>query len=298
MPEASRWAILVHGGAKTIAAALHDRNRAGCAAAAAAGAAVLRAGGSAVLAAEAAVQVLEDDPVFNAGFGSVLTSDGTVEMDAALMEGTGLMLGGVAGVRRVRNPIRVARAMLPARPVLLAGEGAERFAAEQGIALVDPAAMHAPEALASENGKAHDTVGCVAIDATGAIAAATSTGGLPGKHPGRIGDSPVPGAGLYADDTLGGCAFSGDGEAILRTLLAGQVMHALERGGSAQEAAEHAIARLGRVGGEAGAIVLEQSGRFGIAHNSDHFALALHASRLDAPRAAIHRDELEEFLHG
>lgn len=298
MPDAIRWAILVHGGAKTIDPALHDRNRVGCAAAAEAGAAVLRAGGGAVLAAEVAVRVLEDDPVFNAGFGSVLTSDGTVEMDAAMMEGTGLTIGGVAGVRRVRNPVSVARAMLPARPVLLAGKGAERFAADNGITLVAPETMLSPEALASENSKAHDTVGCVAIDTSGAIAAATSTGGLPGKHPGRIGDSPVPGAGLYADDTLGGCAFSGDGEAILRTLLASQVMHALERGGSATEAAAHAIARLGRVGGEAGAIVIERSGAFGIAHNSDHFALALHAAGLDAPCAGVHRDELKEHLHG
>lgn len=298
MPEATRWAIIVHGGAKTIDPALHDRNRAGTAAAAEAGAAVLRAGGSAVLAAEAAVRVLEDDPVFNAGFGSVLTSDGTVEMDAALMEGTELTLGGVAGVRRVRNPVSVARAMLAARPVLLAGEGAERFATDNGIELVEPETMLSPEALASENSKAHDTVGCVAIDTTGAIAAATSTGGLPGKHPGRIGDSPVPGAGLYADDTLGGCAFSGDGEAILRTMLAAQVMHALERGGSAGEAAEHAIARLGRVGGEAGAIVVARSGAFGVAHNSDHFALALHSHGLDAPRAGVHRDELKDVLHG
>jgi len=108
----------------------------------------------------------------------------------------------------------------------------------------------------------------------------------------------VPGAGLYADDTLGGCAFSGDGEAILRTMLAAQVMHALERGGSAGEAAELAIARLGGVGGEAGAIVIERSGAFGIAHNSEHFALALHSHGLDAPRAGVHRDEVKDLLHG
>lgn len=298
MPEARRWTIVVHGGAKTIDPVLHDRNRAGCAAAAEAGAAVLRAGGSAVFAAEVAVRALEDDPVFNAGFGSVRTSDGTVEMDAALMDGSTLAIGAVAGVRRVRNPVSVARLLLPARPVLLAGDGAERFAAMHGIDLVAPETMISPEALASENSKAHDTVGCVALDATGTITAATSTGGLPGKHPGRIGDSSLPGAGFYADDTLGGCAFSGDGEAILRTLLAAQVMHALERGGSVTEAAEHAIARLARVGGEAGAIVLDPAGRFGVAHNSDHFALALHASGLDAPQAAVHRDELKDFLHG
>ncbi len=298
MPEAARWALIVHGGAKTIDPALHDRNRAGCAAAAEAGAAVLRAGGSAVFAAEVAVRVLEDDSVFNAGFGSVRTSDGTVEMDAAIMEGTSLAIGAVAGVRRIRNPVSVARVILAADPALLAGGGAERFAANHGITVVAPETMVSRDALASEHAKAHDTVGCVAIDATGAVAAATSTGGLPGKHPGRIGDSPIAGAGFYADDTLGGCAFSGDGEAILRTLLAAQVMHALERGGSATEAAEHAIARLARVGGEAGAIVLERAGGFGIAHNSTHFALAVHSSALDAPRAALHRDELKDLLHG
>ena len=196
MPEATRWSLIVHGGAKTIDPALHDRNRAGCTAAAEAGAAVLRAGGSAVFAAEVAVRVLEDDPVFNAGFGSVLTSDGTVEMDAAMMEGSGLTLGAVAGVRRVRNPVSVARLMLPARPVLLAGDGAERFATDHGMALVDPETMISREALAFEHAKAHDTVGCVAIDATGAIAAATSTGGLPGKLVLQYGDQDLPDPGI------------------------------------------------------------------------------------------------------
>jgi beta-aspartyl-peptidase (threonine type) len=297
MPDASRWALIVHGGAKTIDPALHARNREGCMAAAEAGAAVLRSGGSAVLAAEAAVRALEDDPVFNAGFGSVLNSDGDVEMDSAMMEGGTLAVGAVAGVRRVRNPVQVARAMLGELPVLLAGEGAERFAAQHGVAPCDPAEMISEEALASENSKAHDTVGCVAMDATGTIVAATSTGGLPGKHVGRVGDSPIPGAGLYADNALGGVACSGDGESILRTMLAAHVMHALETG-SANQAAARAIEKLGRVGGEAGAIVIDRDGRFGVAHNSDHFAMALHASWLDAPRAGVHRDELEELLHG
>jgi beta-aspartyl-peptidase (threonine type) len=297
MSDGARWAIVVHGGAKTIDAALFARNRSGCARAAEAGAAILRVGGTSVEAAEAAIRVLEDDPVYNAGFGSVLNEDGDVEMDAAIMDGTDLALGAVAGVRRVRNPIRVARAMLPALPVLLAGEGAERFAIEQGIALCDPQDMISPERLASENSKAHDTVGCVAIDAQGHIAAGTSTGGLPGKHAGRIGDSPVPGCGLYADDHLGGAAFSGDGESILRTMLAAHVMHALGNS-SADAAAAKAIEKLGRVGGEAGAIVIDRAGRIGIAHNSDHFALGLHASWLADAQGAIHRNEFEEFLNG
>lgn len=297
MPDATRWALIVHGGAKTIRSELHDRNRAGCAAAAEAGAAILRSGGSAILAAEAAVRVLEDDPVFNAGFGSVLNNAGEVEMDAAIMEGSTLSLGGVAGVRRIRNPVRVAKAMMLARPVLLAGAGAERFAQEQGIALCDPEEMVSKEALASEYAKAHDTVGCVAMDAAGTLVAATSTGGLPGKHVGRIGDSPIPGAGLYADDKLGGVAFSGDGESILRTMLAAHVMHRLESG-SAREAADYAIEKLGRVGGEAGAIVVDREGRIGVAHNSDHFATALAASWIPAARGAVHREELEGFLNG
>jgi beta-aspartyl-peptidase (threonine type) len=297
MSEPPHWAIVVHGGAKTIDRTLFERNRSGCGKAAAVGAEILRAGGSAVLAAEAAVRQLEDDPVYNAGYGSVLNEDGDVEMDAAIMDGTTLALGAVAGVRRVRNPIRVARAMLPARPVLLAGEGAERFAIEQGIALCDPQEMISPNRLASENCKAHDTVGCVAIDAQGHVTAATSTGGLPGKHAGRIGDSPIPGCGLYADDRLGGAALSGDGESILRTMLAAHVMHALEDM-PAGAAAARSIERLARVGGEAGAIVIGRDGRIGIAHNSEHFALGLHTSGLGEARGAIHRDELRELLNG
>jgi beta-aspartyl-peptidase (threonine type) len=187
--------------------------------------------------------------------------------------------------------------MLGERPVLLAGEGAERFARAHGFELCAPEDMIAGDPLASEYAKAHDTVGCVALDMAGHVAAATSTGGLPGKHPGRIGDSPVPGSGLYADDLLGGVAFSGDGESILRTALAAYVMQALESG-PAGVAAQSAIGRLGRVGGEAGAIVIDTEGRIGIAHNSDHFAVAVHASNLTEACCAVHRDELEDVLDG
>jgi beta-aspartyl-peptidase (threonine type) len=295
MPEPrDRWAVVVHGGAKTIATALYDRNRAGCARAAEIAAAMLRDGGSAIEAAHAAIRTLEDDPVFNAGFGSVLTSDGEVEMDAALMDGTTLAVGAVAGVRRVRNPVCVARAMLDEAPVLLAGDGAERFAAEHGIQLVEPEEMISSEALASEM-KMHDTVGCVTLDMAGHLAAGTSTGGLPGKYPGRIGDSPLPGCGLLADDTLGAAAFSGDGESITRTTLAAHVLHVLESD-SAGPAARAAIERLGRVGGEAGAIVLDREGRIGIAHNSDNFAVAVHTTGLGRPLAGISAEELRGIL--
>ncbi|EQB06486.1 isoaspartyl peptidase/L-asparaginase family protein [Sphingobium indicum] len=294
MPEAS-WAIIVHGGAKTIKSALHQRNRDGCLAAAEAGAALLRQGGSALAAAEAAVRVLEDNPLFNAGFGSVLNADGEVEMDAAIMSGADLALGAVAGVRRIRNPVSLAAALLPERPAFLGAEGAERFASSRGIDFCDPREMIASDRLASEYAKAHDTVGCVALDLHGHVAAATSTGGLPGKHPGRIGDSPVPGCGLYADDRLGGVAFSGDGESILRTMLAAHVMQALATC-PADIAAEMALSQIGRVGGEAGAIVIDAGGRFGIAHNSDHFAIALHRSGWSEGTGAIHRNEVETLL--
>ncbi|AEG51020.1 Asparaginase [Sphingobium chlorophenolicum L-1] len=286
------WAIIVHGGAKTIDPALHARNRGGCRAAAAAGATVLRYGGCAVAAVEAAIRVLEDDDIFNAGFGSVLNADGEVEMDAAIMDGRDLSVGGVTGVRRIRNPIAAARMILPARPVLLAAEGAERFVAGQGMALCDPAGMIAPGRMASEYAKAHDTVGCVAIDAQGHVASGTSTGGLPGKHPGRIGDSPLPGCGLYADDGVGGVSLSGDGEMIIRATVAAHIMRAL-RSQPPCAAAGTGLDEMARVGGDAGAILIDRRGRFGIAHNSDHFAVGLHAARLAEPLGAVHRRELE-----
>jgi beta-aspartyl-peptidase (threonine type) len=214
-------------------------------------------------------------------------------MDAAIMDGTTLDVGAVAAVRTIRNPIRVAARMLEELPVLLVADGAERFARAHGIPVCEPGELTA--LLAAGGGPEHDTVGCVAIDAAGHIAAATSTGGLSGQHPGRVGDSPIPGAGLYADDQLGGVAFSGDGESILRTMLAARVMQALETQ-PAMPAAQSAIARLARVGGEAGAIVIDKAGGIGVAHNSEHFALALHASWLPEARAALHSTELKDVL--
>lgn len=296
MPEVGkRWALVVHGGAKTIDPEMFGRNRDGCLAAVEAGASVLRKGEGAVAAVEAAVRCLEDDPVFNAGFGSVLNAGGAVEMDAAIMDGETLAIGAVTGVRSIRNPVSAARAMLDELPVLLAGEGAERFAEAQGMALCRPEDMISEEALASE--KAHDTVGCVAIDMQGHVAAATSTGGLPGKHVGRIGDSPVPGSGFYADDAAGAVVFSGDGESILRILAAARAMHVLEQG-TAGAAAREAIRRLERVGGEAGVIVIDREARIGVAHNSEHFAVAVHASWLNQPRAAVERGEIGNLLDG
>jgi beta-aspartyl-peptidase (threonine type) len=285
------WAIVVHGGAKTIAPDRADASRAGCRAAAEAGARVLRDGGTAIEATRVAIRVLEDDPTFNAGTGSVRNAAGDIEMDAAIMDGATLAIGAVAAVRTLRNPIDAAHAMLDAPPILLVGEGAERFAADHDLALRDP------ETPAGDN-PGHDTVGCVALDSAGHIAAATSTGGLEGTLPGRVGDSPLPGCGFYAEDGIGGVSLSGDGEAIARTLLAGRIMRALE-GGTAGRAAAAIATPLARVGGEAGAIVLDPAGRIGVSHTSDHFALALAASDLDTIPGAIHADELKDYLdHG
>jgi beta-aspartyl-peptidase (threonine type) len=290
--QAATWAVVVHGGAKTIKPELRAANRDGCRAAADAGAAVLRYGGNAIAAVEAAVRVLENDPVFNAGYGSVLNADGEVEMDAALMDGARLDLGGVAAVRTIRNPIAAAARLLREQPVLLVAGGAERFAREAGVEMVEPGSMIAPGVAGGDSDRGHDTVGCVALDVDGHVAAANSTGGLSGTRAGRVGDSPLPGCGLYADDHCGAVALSGDGEAIARTMLASRIIRALEEGADAQGAAA-AIRAIERVGGEAGAIVLDRSGRIGIAHNSDHFAIGVATSTHPA-RGVIDRTELRE----
>jgi beta-aspartyl-peptidase (threonine type) len=287
----SRWAVIVHGGAKDIAPQDEDRNRRGGLEAAAAGAAVLERGGPAVEAVEAAIRVLEDDPTFNAGFGSVLTRDGRVEMDAALMDGSTLDIGAVAAVPGVRHPISVARLLVPERPTLVVGEGAREFAVGRGAEVCPPQDMIAPQDHVSEASRAHDTVGCVALDRSGHVAAGTSTGGLPDTMPGRVGDSPLPGCGFYADDLAGGVAFSGDGEDISRTMLAARVIQALEGGQAPRDAASSAIARLGRTGGEAGAIVIDARGEIGWAHNSTHFAVAWKTSMMDRPAVRLRQDE-------
>jgi L-asparaginase / beta-aspartyl-peptidase len=286
------WAIVVHGGAKEIVPEQEDANRRGCLEAVSAGQAILARGGSAVDAAEAAIRILENDPTFNAGYGSDLNAAGEVEMDAALMDGSNLAIGAVAAIQGVRHPISVARRMLGEPPTLLVGEGARRFAAAQGIELCDPGELIPPRPDRSAQGPhEHDTVGCVALDSSGRIAAGTSTGGLDGTHPGRVGDSPLPGCGFYADDAAGGVAFSGDGECIARVLLAARVMQALERDQAPQAAADASLAHLERVGGEAGGIVLDRLGRVGWAHNSSHFAVAWVTDAMAAPLVRLRQDE-------
>lgn len=284
----ARWTIVVHGGAKTITPGAAEAHRSGCAKAAEAGADILRGGGSAIDAARRAVCMLEDDPTFNAGHGSVLNSAGEIEMDAAIMDGTTLAIGAVAAVRRIANPIEAAAALLDAPPILLVGEGADRFAYNIGLRCIDPASAPGP---ARDPG--HDTVGCVAFDQRGHIAAATSTGGLHGTLPGRVGDAPLPGCGFYADDAIGGVSLSGEGEAIARTLLGVRVMRAMERE-PADEAVTVMFEAMARLAAEAGVIAIDGEGRIGIAHNSDHFAIACASSALPGVLSAIHQNDLKE----
>ena len=282
-PSRPAWAIIVHGGAKTIASDVEEAHRDGCLLAVAAGQAVLAAGGSAVDAVEMAIRALEDDPTFNAGYGSVLNADGKVECDAAIMDGADLSVGGVAAVSLLRHPISVAAAMLPERPVLLVGHGAECFARDHDGEICTPGEL----VIDQPPDTGCDTVGCVALDSHGHLAAGTSTGGLPGCLPGRVGDSPLPGCGLYADDAVGAVSLSGDGESLIRTILAARLIHSLEAvpPGPAIDAA---LTRLAEVGGEAGLIVIDADGRLDWGHNSPQFAVA-HASAGRPAGAFTHR---------
>jgi beta-aspartyl-peptidase (threonine type) len=268
MPETC-WAIIVHGGAKTIPPGQEELHREGCLRALSAGQAILDTGGSALDAVELAVRRLENDPIFNAGYGSVLNADGQVECDAAIMDGATLAVGAVAAVRNLRHPISVAAALLQERAVLLVGEGAERFAHDHDSEVCEPGALIVDHAA----NPGCDTVGCVALDRHGNIAAATSTGGIAGARPGRVGDSPPPGCGLYADNEVGGVSLSGEGESLIRTVLASRLMQALETmapGPAIGRALNHLI----RVGGEAGLIAIDARGRVDWGHNSAHFAVA------------------------
>ncbi|MBB6425372.1 isoaspartyl peptidase/L-asparaginase family protein [Sphingopyxis sp. JAI128] len=276
-----RWAIAVHGGACRIPSALQAPRREGCAAAAEAGRMILERGGSALEAVKTAVCLLEDDPAFNAGRGSVANADGEVEMDAGIMDGATLDVGAVACVRFLYNPVETAHAMLREPPVLLVGAGAEAFASSRGIA-----EAREPVRPATPCGSDHDTVGCVARDREGHVAAATSTGGLAGTLAGRVGDAPLPGCGFYAEDGIGAVSLSGDGEAIARMLLAARVMRALETTG-AKAAAAAIFDPMARLGAEAGVILLDREGAIGIAHNSPQFAAAYVREGMDPVSAIV-----------
>jgi beta-aspartyl-peptidase (threonine type) len=313
-------AIIVHGGAGAIAPERRPAARDGCHVAALVGWEALARGGSALDAIEAAIMSLEDNPGFNAGTGGVLTRDGRAELDAGVMDGETLDVGAVAGVERVKNPVALARLVSASPHVLLVGAGAEQFAVEQGVKLVDPRTLVTPaqlerwergyragddvnvgsslvavsglDSLPDEHIHAdsdkHGTVGAVAIDRHGRIAAGASTGGMAGKYPGRVGDTPLVGCGYYAENPIGGASCTGHGEHFMRLLLAKRAVDFLERGLSAQAAADAAIETLSqRTGGTGGLILLDASGGVGFARNTDAMAFAYMREDMTEPQAGV-----------
>jgi L-asparaginase / beta-aspartyl-peptidase len=228
-----------------------------------AGYALLKRGASSLDAVVAAVVVLEDATGFNAGRGAALTSAGTVELDASVMDGNAHRAGAVACVSRIRNPVVAARAVMEkTRHVLLAGTGAERFARRQRLAMVSPEYFVTRRQLSALKTHLHGTVGAVALDTAGNLAAATSTGGRTGQLPGRIGDSPVIGAGTYADNETCAVSGTGDGEAFMRTVLAYEVaarMRHLEE--PLSRAAPRALEAVTRLGAAGGLIAMDRRGR-------------------------------------
>ncbi len=282
-------AIVVHGGAGAAPTA-SDRAASACENALAFGWNVLAAGGSAVDAVVRAVAFMEDVPFLNAGVGACLTEDGTVELDAAVMDGNGRRAGGVALVKRLAHPILAAHALMnEGRHVLLAGDAAEAFAASQGLTLVEPETLVTPERRAAWDAQRGDaggrqggssnsgdlgTVGAVALDGHGHVAAATSTGGISGKRAGRIGDSPIVGAGILADDRAGAASATGNGEAIIRATVTATAMQVLRTGAGPERAVAAALGELADVGGTGGIIVVDRFGRVAAAHTTPHMAWA------------------------
>lgn len=313
--------IAIHGGAGTISAATtsaeqaqayHDALKSIVAAAQA----MLLKGSSALDAACLAVEMLEDCPLFNAGHGAVFTHDETHELDAAVMDGATLAAGAVAGVCHIRRPVRAARAVLEdGAHVLLAGAGAEVFARERGLEMVEPsffstearrqqlyrvrgtgrvvtdhegATMAAAGSSPLDEDKKFGTVGAVALDMHGHLAAATSTGGMTNKRVGRIGDSPLIGAGTYADDRTAAVSCTGSGEMFIRVAAAYDVCARMAYGGATLEAATHAVVQqsLPAIGGSGGLIAVDRHGNLSLAFNSEGMYRG-HARGNDAPQTAI-----------
>ncbi|HTH20439.1 MAG TPA: isoaspartyl peptidase/L-asparaginase [Candidatus Udaeobacter sp.] len=295
--ETKKIGLVIHGGAGTIerssmTAEKEREYRAGLERALTAGYEILKRGGSSLDATEAAVRVLEDDPRFNAGRGSVFTSAGTNEMDASIMDGKTLKAGAVGSVKQIKNPIGLARLIMEKSPhVMLDCAGAEAFAKANGIELVDQKYFFTQErwdALqkvkaaekhhASGDGKSfiitdqdrHGTVGAVALDQDGNLAAATSTGGTTNKMPGRIGDTPVIGAGTYANNQTCAVSCTGDGEYFIRVAAAHEVSALMQyRGLTLQEAAQTALDTVKQLGGTGGLIAIDKAGQIALPFNTN-----------------------------
>ncbi|KAL8572559.1 hypothetical protein ACOMHN_040463 [Nucella lapillus] len=286
--------VVIHGGAWAIPGCLAEASVAGVMRAARAAHALLVQGQSAVDAVVTAVTSLEDDPAFDAGTGSVLNAAGEVEMDAVVMEGASLKAGGVACVSNIHNPVQLARLVMDKTDhALLVGKGANQFAEQMGVPTV------ATETLVTESARAEwksytqyretindlfsnrggpsgcDTVGAVALDVTGNVAFATSTGGITAKRPGRVGDSPIVGAGGYADSQVGAVSSTGHGEAIIRTCLAHRIITYMETGQSPDAASQRALDHMTRrVQGSGGVVVVSAKGEVGVNFSTQRMAWA------------------------
>jgi len=320
-------AVAIHGGAGTLARsaispAQHARYRAALDEILFSAQALLADGASALDVVTEAVRRLEECPLFNAGFGAVYTADGLHELDACVMRGSDLAAGAVAGVRTLRNPVLAARAVLDAGgPVLLIGPGAERFASERGCEIVAPDWFGTPERLAQlraaqavgavaldhdadpaadaddrvaplDERDKYGTVGAVALDAHGHLAAATSTGGMTNKRPGRVGDSPIVGAGCYANDRTVAVSCTGVGEAFMRALAAHDVSALIDYAGlPLQEAARHVVMhKLPPLGGRGGLIAIDAHGEVTLLFNTEGMYRGW-ARVGAAPVSAIYADE-------
>jgi beta-aspartyl-peptidase (threonine type) len=302
IPNTLSPVLIVHGGAYDIPKETHEAHVAGCRRAAEIGWAVLSRGGSALEAVEAAVRVMEDDPTFDAGYGSYLNARAEIELDAMIMDGRDLNFGAVAAVQRVRYPVTLARlVMTESEHAMLVGAGAEAFAREHGLPICPPEELLADRELerwqaaragsdgekearflgknpvsAPPDTRPSDTVGAVALDADGNLAAATSTGGTFNKLPGRVGDSPLVGCGAYADNRSGAVSATGMGEALMKVVISKAACDFVAAGMTAQEAADAAVAILAeRTTGHGGLILLDRRGRAGVAHNTPYIAHAV-----------------------
>jgi beta-aspartyl-peptidase (threonine type) len=287
--------IIVHGGAWTMPEPVQRGHVEGCEKAASIGYENLSDGGSALDAVEAVIRYMEEDPIFNAGRGGHMNADGEVELDAIIMDGASLRLGAVASVKHVLHPVSLARRVMErTEHCLLVAEGAERFARDIGFPLVsneellvgpevvrwkatkDQEGFSSKRLFEREEDARLGTVGAVALDDGGHIAAATSTGGTPNKMPGRVGDSPLVGSGCYADDGSGGASATGWGESIMKVCLARRVCERIEAGDDAKTASDSAVGYLARrVSGLGGVITIDREGRMAFAYNTPRMAVAM-----------------------
>lgn len=281
--------LVVHGGAGVWRNELNPQRekdaRVALEAALRAGHAILRTNGTSLDAVEAAIRILEDSPSFNAGKGSVLTSEGTVEMDASVMEGATRRAGAVASVKRIRNPISAARAVMEKSPhVMMVGEGAEVFSKQQGLKLESPgyfvtpfrkqqwerARTNAARRASAASRDVIGTVGAVALDGKGNLAAGTSTGGMLNKRFGRVGDSPIIGAGTYADNKTCAVSGTGHGEYFIRATAARDVAALMEyKGATLRDAAEQVMRKIADLGGTGGVIALDAKGNIAMPFNTE-----------------------------